>query len=89
MSDIPDDVEIYEDVGINEMMFDARGGGIWQYDCPCGDIFTITRDELERGISVAVCPTCSLKVRVRFNADDLRQFSTSSEALAVRTSRFV
>ena len=34
------------------------------YQCPCGDLFQITLEELAAGEEVAKCPSCSLYVRV-------------------------
>ncbi len=34
------------------------------YQCPCGDLFQITLEELAAGEEIAKCPSCSLYVRV-------------------------
>jgi diphthamide biosynthesis protein 3 len=43
----------------------------YTYPCPCGDRFQITIDDLRDGEEIAVCPSCSLMIRVIFDADDL------------------
>lgn len=44
---------------------------IYHYPCPCGDRFEIYIDDLRDGEEVAVCPSCSLQIRVIFDKDDL------------------
>lgn len=43
----------------------------YTYPCPCGDRFQITIDDLRDGEEIAVCPSCSLMIRVIFDMDDL------------------
>ena len=40
------------------------------FQCPCGDLFQITLEELASGEEVARCPSCSLFVRVIYNPED-------------------
>ncbi|KAL4423489.1 hypothetical protein ABPG77_003622 [Micractinium sp. CCAP 211/92] len=43
------------------------------YQCPCGDLFQITLDELAAGEEVAKCPSCSLYVRVIYDPADFQE----------------
>jgi diphthamide biosynthesis protein 3 len=43
----------------------------YTYPCPCGDRFQIAIDDLRDGEEIAVCPSCSLMIRVIFDVDDL------------------
>lgn len=43
----------------------------YTYPCPCGDRFQISIDDLRDGEEIAVCPSCSLMIRVIFDVDDL------------------
>jgi diphthamide biosynthesis protein 3 len=43
----------------------------YHYPCPCGDRFEINIDDLRDGEEIAVCPSCSLMIRVIFDVDDL------------------
>ncbi len=61
---------IYEDVPIGDMSYDADER-LYQYQCPCGDLFEITLEELWDGDDVAHCPSCTLKVRVIFDKEQL------------------
>ena len=54
----------------------ARGepnadAGPRRYNCPCGDVFEISLEELHEGETIAHCNGCTLKVRVRFEPKDL------------------
>ncbi|XP_015336470.1 DPH3 homolog [Marmota marmota marmota] len=39
------------------------------YPCPCGDNFSITKEDLENGEDVATCPSCSLIIKVIYDKD--------------------
>lgn len=47
------------------MTFDAALQ-LYTYPCPCGDKFEILIDDLRDGEEIAVCPSCSLMIRVIF-----------------------
>lgn len=44
---------------------------IYTYPCPCGDKFEIGIADLRDGEEIAVCPSCSLMIRVIFEVEDL------------------
>lgn len=44
---------------------------IYHYPCPCGDRFEINIEDLREGEEIAVCPSCSLQIRVIFDEGDL------------------
>lgn len=44
---------------------------IYHYPCPCGDRFEINIEDLRDGEEIAVCPSCSLQIRVIFDEGDL------------------
>lgn len=60
-------MSIYDEIEIEDMAFDAALQ-IYHYPCPCGDRFEIGLAELREGEEVAVCPSCSLMIRVIFEA---------------------
>ncbi|XP_006166795.1 DPH3 homolog [Tupaia chinensis] len=39
------------------------------YCCPCGDNFSITKEDLENGEDVAICPSCFLIMKVIYDKD--------------------
>lgn len=53
---------------------------IYHYPCPCGDRFEINIDDLRDGEDIAVCPSCSLQIRVIFDEDDLPKVEVVKEA---------
>ena len=61
---------IYDEIEIEDMTFDAALQ-IYHYPCPCGDRFEIGIDDLRDGEEIAVCPSCSLMIRVIFDEGDL------------------
>lgn len=44
---------------------------IYHYPCPCGDRFEIGIEDLRDGEEIAVCPSCSLMIRVVFEVESL------------------
>lgn len=62
--------EIYDEIEIEDMVFDATLQ-IYHFPCPCGDRFEIFIDDLRDGQDIAVCPSCSLQIRVIFDVSDL------------------
>ena len=69
MSD--DDIAIYDEIEIEDMTFD-KDLQLYTYPCPCGDKFQIALGDLEDSEDIAVCPSCSLMIRVIFDAVCLR-----------------
>eukprot|EP00941_MAST-03F_sp_MAST-3F-sp1_P003158 g3158.t1 len=67
---VGEDGSVYEDVAIKEMRFDEKEE-MYFYECPCGDEFQIGLECLWDGDNIATCPSCSLKVRVIYNIEEL------------------
>lgn len=61
-----DSLSIYDEIEIEDMTFDPAMQ-IYHYPCPCGDRFEIAIDDLRDGEEIAVCPSCSLMIRVIFD----------------------
>lgn len=40
---------------------------LYTYPCPCGDQFEICLSDMRDGEDVAICPSCSLTIRVIFD----------------------
>jgi diphthamide biosynthesis protein 3 len=75
---------IYDEIEIEDMTYDSTLQ-IYHYPCPCGDRFEIAIADLRDGEEIAVCPSCSLMIRVVFEVDNLPKeeeetISTSAEA---------
>ncbi|KAI9832446.1 MAG: Diphthamide biosynthesis protein 3 [Phylliscum demangeonii] len=64
-------MSIYDEIEIEDMTYDASLG-LYHFPCPCGDRFEIVLDELRDGTTdIAVCPSCSLMIRVIFDVESL------------------
>ncbi|RFU28226.1 hypothetical protein B7463_g8105, partial [Scytalidium lignicola] len=61
---------IYDEIEIEDMTYDPVLE-IYHYPCPCGDRFEIAIADLRDSEDIAVCPSCSLMIRVIFEVDDL------------------
>ena len=61
-----DDLNIYDEIEIEDMTLDENLE-IYHYPCPCGDRFEIAIADLRDGEEIAVCPSCSLMIRVIFD----------------------
>lgn len=63
---------VYEEVALSRMKFED---GFFTYECPCGDLFEITLEELREGETIAACPSCTLKIRVLFETSELAAYA--------------
>ena len=67
-----DDGSFHDEVEIEDFIYDEETKS-FTYPCPCGDMFTITCEELLKGEDVAECPSCSLIVKVIYNKDEIEE----------------
>lgn len=68
---------VYESVSIDNMDYqdDVQ---MYFYECPCGDKFEISLEDLYDGEDIAPCPSCTLQIRVVF--DEVRALRTLPSA---------
>lgn len=59
----------YEEVRLEDMDYKEEEE-TYYYECPCGDLFFITVDDLRDGEDIARCPSCSLYITVLYNQED-------------------
>ena len=71
-------MSIYEEVEIEDMIYNEKDYS-YTYQCPCGDIFRITLEELHDGEDIAKCPSCTLRIMVIYDADDLPSLPNEEE----------
>jgi len=72
-----DDVSVYDEVEIEDMTFDETLQ-IYHYPCPCGDRFEIALVDLrDEETDIAVCPSCSLMIRVIYEVVSVLSLSVS------------
>lgn len=57
---------VYEEVPLAEMTYEDSEQ-MYYYECPCGDKFEISLEDLYDGEDTAPCPSCTLQIRVVFN----------------------
>lgn len=72
------DLDIYDEIEIEDMIYDTTLQ-IYHYPCPCGDRFEIAIADLRDGEEIAVCPSCSLMIRVVFDLGDLPAVTEEGE----------
>jgi diphthamide biosynthesis protein 3 len=66
-----EELAIYDEVEIEDMEFDETLQ-IYHYPCPCGDRFEIALGDLQdEETDIAVCPSCSLMIRVIYEVVSL------------------
>ncbi|KZZ91858.1 diphthamide biosynthesis protein [Ascosphaera apis ARSEF 7405] len=70
-------ISIYDEIEIEDMTFD-EALQIYHYPCPCGDRFEVSIDDLREEQDIAVCPSCSLMIRVIYDVEDLRKNTESA-----------
>ncbi|KAK0513777.1 hypothetical protein JMJ35_003499 [Cladonia borealis] len=74
-------MSFYDEIEIEDMTYDAATT-LYTYPCPCGDQFEICLADLRDGEEVAVCPSCSLQIRVIFEAENLPKEDGNGEPAA-------
>ncbi|RYP21534.1 hypothetical protein DL765_002170 [Monosporascus sp. GIB2] len=66
-----EEIAVYDEVEIEDMDFDETLQ-IYEYPCPCGDKFQIALADLQdESNDIAVCPSCSLMIRVIYDQENL------------------
>lgn len=63
-------MSIYEEVEIEDLDYDPVQR-VYTYPCPCGDKFRITLEDLWDGEDIAPCPSCTLRIMIIYDEDDL------------------
>jgi diphthamide biosynthesis protein 3 len=64
---------VYDEIEIEDLDFNSDNATFY-YNCPCGDRFRITLEEMLTGDDIAECPSCSLQIRIIFQKEDLGVF---------------
>ena len=63
-------MSIYEEVEFEDLDYDPVTQ-TYTYPCPCGDKFSITLDALWDGEDIATCPSCTLRIEIIYDEEDL------------------
>lgn len=75
-------MSIYDEIEIEDMTFDSTLQ-IYHYPCPCGDKFEISIADLRDGEDIAVCPSCSLMIKVIYEVVSGLKLGFTERGLAV------
>lgn len=59
---------VHDEVELEDFEYDPETEA-WYYDCPCGDKFIFTTDDLKNKEEFAYCPSCTLVLRVIYEVD--------------------
>lgn len=73
---------VYDEIEIEDMEFEADIGTFF-YDCPCGDRFQVTLDQLQGGEDIAECPSCTLQIRVIYQPEDLETYAAERNSVVM------
>uniref|UniRef100_A0A8C9PJ48 Diphthamide biosynthesis protein 3 n=1 Tax=Spermophilus dauricus TaxID=99837 RepID=A0A8C9PJ48_SPEDA len=73
----------HDEVEMEDFQYD-KDSETYFYPCPCGDNFSITKEDLENGEDVATCPSCSLIIKVIYVKD---QFMCGETVLAPSSNK--
>lgn len=71
-------MSIYDEIEIEDMDYDPKEQ-VYTYPCPCGDKFRITLEELWDGEDIAKCPSCTLRIMVIYDEEDLPELPPEEE----------
>lgn len=66
MSD-QEELNLYDEIEIEDCFYDETLQ-IYHHPCPCGDRFEISIYDMRDGEDIARCPSCSLMIRIIFDA---------------------
>ena len=69
---------VYDEIEIEDLDFESDISTFF-YNCPCGDRFQITLDDLMSGDDIAECPSCTLQIKIIFDREDLDDFSVMAK----------
>ena len=62
----------YETVDLLDLDFDEKEE-VFSKDCPCGDKFYISVQELLENENIGNCPSCSLIIKVNYDTTNVRE----------------
>ncbi|KAF2865379.1 hypothetical protein BDV95DRAFT_632403 [Massariosphaeria phaeospora] len=70
-----EELNLYDQIEIEDCFYDETLQ-IYHHPCPCGDRFEISIGDMRDGEDIARCPSCSLMIRIIFDAADLPKEKT-------------
>lgn len=71
-------MSIYEEIEFEDLDFNPETQ-VYTYPCPCGDMFSISLEALWDGEDIATCPSCTLRIEIIFDEEDLPALREESD----------
>lgn len=71
-------MSIYEEIEFEDLDYNPKTQ-IYTYPCPCGDKFTISLEALWDGEDIATCPSCTLRIEIIYDEEDLPPLRDDSD----------
>ena len=71
-------MSIYEEIEFEDLDYNPKTQ-IYTYPCPCGDKFTISLEALWDGEDIATCPSCTLRIEIIYDEEDLPPLREDSD----------
>ena len=72
-------MSIYEEVEFEDLDYDPKTQ-VYTYPCPCGDKFSISLEALWDGEDIATCPSCTLRIEIIYDEEDLPELREDSDS---------
>ena len=72
-------MSIYEEIEFEDLDYNPKTQ-IYTYPCPCGDKFTISLEALWDGEDIATCPSCTLRIEIIYDEEDLPPLREDSDS---------
>ena len=79
-------MSFYDEIEIEDMTYHETMT-LYTYPCPCGDQFEISLSDLRDGEEVAVCPSCSLTIKVIFEVVSVNDFHVSESLMELNRAQ--
>ena len=77
VDDDQENLAVYDEIEIEDMDYDSDLQSYY-YPCPCGDKFMVTLQLLHEDYDIATCPSCSLRIRVIFDSEQLPELESDT-----------
>uniref|UniRef100_A0A6M2DU21 Diphthamide biosynthesis protein 3 n=1 Tax=Xenopsylla cheopis TaxID=163159 RepID=A0A6M2DU21_XENCH len=78
----------HDEIEIEDFEYDEEDD-TYYYPCPCGDSFQVTKEELESGIEIATCPSCSLVIKIIYDIENFKKETEKATESSKSNSRAV
>lgn len=63
--DLKNKNHVYDEISVEDLHFDEDDESLWKL-CRCGGKYCITEQDIENGVDVVGCSSCSLNLKITF-----------------------